>query len=54
MVEWEGQSEEASEKEEEDEDTEGNDEDTEMGTSSKRAKTGDWIGCSGAGSVANA
>ena len=54
MVEWEGQSEEESEKEEEDEDTEGNDEDTEMGTSSKRAKTGDRIGCSGAGSVANA
>ena len=54
MVEWEGQSEEESEKEEEDEDTEGNDEDTEMGTSSKRAKTGDGTGCSGAGSVANA
>ena len=44
MVEWEGQSEEESEKEEEDEDTEGNDEDTEMGTSSKRAKTGDGTG----------
>ena len=54
MVEWEGQSEEESEKEEEDKDTEWNDEDTEMGTSSKRAKTGDWIRCSGAGSVANA
>ena len=54
MVEWEGQSEEESEKEEEDEDTEGNDEDTEMGTSSKRAKTGDETGCSGTGSVANA
>ena len=48
MEEWEGQSEEESEKEEEDEDTEGNDEDTEMGTSSKRAKTGHAAGCSGA------
>ena len=54
MVEWEGQSQEESEKEEEEEDTEGNDEDTEMGTSSKRAKTGDRTGRSGAGSVANA
>ena len=44
MVEWAGQSEEESEKEEDDEDTEGNDEDTEMGTSSKRAKTGDGTG----------
>ena len=48
MVEWEVQSEEESEKEEEDEDTERNDEDTEMGTSSKRAKTGDVAVCSGA------
>ena len=54
MVEWEGQSEEESEKEGEDEDTERNDEDTEMGTSSKRAKIGDKTGCSGAGCVANA
>ena len=54
MVEQEGHSKEGSEKEEEDEDTEGNDKDTEMGTNSKRAKTGDGTGCSGAGSVANA